>query len=60
MKITWDEKAKAVYIHLEDTGGEKVEGTEQVSGTINIDYIRGCPVGIEILCATKPVLEELG
>lgn len=56
MKITWDKKAKAVYITLKET--KKAEETKKVSDTLYIDYKDGYPVGIEILgVEEKPIIE---
>jgi uncharacterized protein YuzE len=58
MRITWDKKAKAVYIYL--TKNEKVEETEKVSDTLYIDYRNEYPVGLEILDVEEiPIVEKI-
>ena len=59
MRITWDKKARAVYIRI--TEHKKVEETEKVSDTLYIDYNEGeYPVGIEILgVEEKPAVEQI-
>lgn len=60
MKITWDSKAKAVYIYLDD-GEAKVSSSTRVSDFVNIDFAYvDKPIGIEILNVDKkPVIQEL-
>jgi len=59
MKITWDKKAKAVYIYLAE-GNLKVDRSAPFSEGIYGDYSKwGTLVGIEILYVEKaPVIEE--
>lgn len=61
MKITWDSKAKAVYIYLASESESSVK-TQEVQGGINIDYnAEGKVIGIEVLyLEEKPYLEDIG
>ena len=61
MKITWDKKAKAIYIYLVPSDDEsKVDYTTRVEENIWVDYQNGKPVGIEILDVEDvPVVEEI-
>jgi uncharacterized protein YuzE len=60
MKITWDEKAKAVYIYLTKDEKIKVARSQRVSDQIFLDFVADAPVGIEILNADKPIIECIG
>ncbi len=58
MEITWDARAKGVYIDLE-RGGEHWH-TAEITDNFLIDYNKqGEPTGIELLCATKPEVEDI-
>ena len=60
MKITWDKKAKAVYIYLDETKGSTVEKTIPLEGNISVDYAYDGPQGIEILNVNEiPVVERI-
>lgn len=61
MKITWDSKAKAVYIYLYDSKA-KVNSTTKVSDFVYIDFaLIDKPIGIEVLnVKSKPVVEVIG
>lgn len=57
MKITWDEKVRAVYIFLKES--EEVARTVKISDALYIDYKEGDPVGIEILNVGElPFIEQ--
>ena len=60
MRITYDKKAKAVYIYLTEEN-LKVAHTAPIEDNIFIDYSHwGTPIGIEILYEeTVPVVEEI-
>jgi len=60
MKITYDRKAKAVYIYLKKEA-EKVNNTTKITSNLYIDYsVEDEPVGIEILDVEDiPVVEEI-
>lgn len=59
MKITWDKKAKAVYIHLTEEG-LKVDETLPGAEGVYIDFSGDTPIGIEILYVEEaPVIEEV-
>ena len=62
MKITWDSKAKAVYIYLTTDEGKKSEKTLQLLGhDVYLDYDKGHSViGIELLnVESEPTLIKL-
>ena len=60
MKITWDKKAKAVYIYLTKEVCSKKLTTKRVSENIYVDYCEGQPVGIEILNVEEvPIIEQI-
>ena len=58
MRITWDRKAKAVYVYL--TGDTETDHTTQIGERVYLDYLKGKPVGIEILnVEDTPVIERI-
>ena len=58
MKIEWDSEAEGVYIDLE-CGGEHSH-TVEITDNFLIDYNKqGTPTGIELLCVTKPEVEDI-
>jgi len=61
VKITWDSKAKIVYIYIQEEGQDHLKTVEifNSEGNINIDYAaNGNVSGIEILNTTAPVIVE--
>ena len=60
MKVTWDAKAKAVYIHLPHKGWGINDHTAEINDQLYLDYNNdGEVIGIEILNTTQPIVEEL-
>lgn len=60
MKITWDSKAKAVYIYLDESEA-KVSNSTKVSDFVTIDFaFVDRLIGIEVLnVEKKPVVQEV-
>lgn len=59
MRITWDKKAKVVYIYLTE---EELKVDETLPGAegVYIDFSGDIPIGIEILFVEEaPVIEEI-
>lgn len=60
MKITWDEKAEAVYVYLDVEHG-KHGTTQELNTEVYLDYdVKGVLYGIEVLCTKKPNIVEIG
>lgn len=62
MRITWDKKAKAVYIYLREA--PRADWTKQLSEDLWLDFSAeigpDLPIGIEILNVEElPVVEEI-
>ena len=59
MIITWDSEAEAIYIDLPWSKAEQSH-TVEITDEISIDYDKNNnPTGIEILCVTKPEIEDI-
>ena len=60
MKITWDSRAEGVYIDLPLVKKGEHSHTVEITDDILIDYNKdGEPTGIELLCVTRPEVEDI-
>ena len=62
MKISWDSRARAVYVsNLPHEGLGINDHSAMISDNLYLDYNKeGEIIGIEILNASLPVVEEIG
>ena len=61
MKITWDAEARAVYVELPHCGWGIIDHSAKINDCLYLDYNNdGEPIGIEILNASLPVIDEIG
>lgn len=64
IKLTYDKQADAAYIYFSTFPVDKVEKTyscdpKEINGMINLDFVEGKLVGVEVMDASKKLAKEL-